>query len=62
QDGVMYDLNDPDLIGSGHSDVITDAQDINDLGQITGQTCTPDGSVCYAFRADPIPDHAPGSH
>jgi len=62
QEGVMHDLNDPDLIGSGQSDVITDAQDINDLGQITGQACTPDGSVCYTFRADPIPDYGSRRH
>lgn len=62
QDGVMQDLNDPDLIGTGHSDVITDAQDINDLGQITGQACTPDGTACYTFRADPVPDYGSRRH
>ena len=54
--GVMIDLSKhtPDYAG-----VVTDAQDINDLGQITGQACATAGSAppCYAFRADPIPDY-----
>ncbi|HVX05122.1 MAG TPA: hypothetical protein VHA71_08385 [Rhodanobacteraceae bacterium] len=55
QDGVMLDL---DKLAPGYAGVLTDAQDINDLGQITGQACATADSAppCYTFRADPIPD------
>lgn len=64
QDGKMMDLNDPGLIASDHAGVITDAQDINDLGQITGQACATAESdpPCYTFRADPVPDYGSRSH
>jgi hypothetical protein len=57
----MVDLNDPEVT-PGFADVITAAQDINDLGQITGQACTADGSVCYTFRADPVPAYHARRH
>jgi probable HAF family extracellular repeat protein len=61
QDGVMVDL---DKIAPGHASVITDAQDINDLGQITGQACATAESdpPCYTFRADPVPDYGSRRH
>lgn len=61
QDGVMLDL---DKIAPGHASVITDAQDINDLGQITGQACATAESdpPCYTFRADPVPDYGSRRH
>jgi probable HAF family extracellular repeat protein len=54
QQGVMLDL---DKHAPGHAGVLTDAQDIDDLGQITGQACATAESdpPCYTFRADPIP-------
>ena len=62
KDGVMMDLN--TLIAPGYGSVITDAQDINDLGQITGQACATaeNGPPCYTFRADPIPDYHARRH
>ena len=56
QDGVMLDL---DKLAPGHAGVLTDGQDINDLGQITGQACADANSdpPCYAFRADPVPGY-----
>lgn len=61
QDGVMLDL---EKIAPGHASVITDAQDINDLGQITGQACATAESdpPCYTFRADPVPDYGSRRH
>ena len=60
QDGVMLDL---DKRAPGYAGVLTDAQDINDLGQITGQACANANSdpPCYTFRADPVPDYGSGS-
>jgi probable HAF family extracellular repeat protein len=54
QDGVMLDL---DKLAPGHAGVLTNAQDINELGQITGQACATASSdpPCYTFRADPVP-------
>lgn len=61
QDGVMFDL---EKLAPGHAGVLTDAQDINDLGQITGQACAAADSSppCYAFRADPVPAYRARRH
>jgi probable HAF family extracellular repeat protein len=55
QNGVMTDLN--TLVGPGYSDVLTTAQDINDLGEITGRAFDPDTGERPAFLATPIPGH-----
>jgi probable HAF family extracellular repeat protein len=53
QNGVMTDLN--TLVGPGYTDVLTTAQDINDLGEITGRAFDPDTGERPAFLATPIP-------
>jgi probable HAF family extracellular repeat protein len=55
QNGVMTDLN--TLIGPGYTDVLTTAQDINDLGEITGRAFDPDTGERPAFLATPIRGH-----
>ena len=55
QNGVMTDLN--TLVGPGYTDVLTTAQDINDLGEITGRAFDPDTGERPAFLATPIPGH-----
>ena len=52
QNGVMTDLN--TLVGPGYTDVLTTAQDINDLGEITGRAFDPDTGERPAFLATPI--------
>jgi probable HAF family extracellular repeat protein len=52
QGGQMVDLN--TLVNAGDAGTITFAQDINDLGEITGRLVTPDGAR-LAFRATPAP-------
>ena len=56
QNGVMTDLN---KLVPGYNGVIEDAQDINDLGQITGQAQAANGNQ-VAFWAIPVPDY--GDH
>lgn len=51
QNGQMTDLN--NLVAPGTTLTLTNAQDINDSGEITGQATTPSG-VTVAFRAIPI--------
>jgi probable HAF family extracellular repeat protein len=53
QDGVMKDLN--TLVAPGYTDILTTAQDINDLGMITGRALDPVTGERPAFRATPIP-------
>ena len=50
QDGAMIDLN---RVAPGFAGVIEDAQDINDLGQITGQARDAAGNY-VAFWAIPV--------
>lgn len=50
QDGVMADLN---KLAPGYAGVIEDAQDINDLGQITGQAKDANGNL-VSFWAIPV--------
>lgn len=56
QNGAMTDIN---TQVSGYSGTIVDAQDINDLGQITGQAVDASGNL-VSFWAIPIPNY--GSH
>lgn len=56
QNGVMTDLN---KLVSGYDGVIEDAQDINDLGQITGQAADATGNL-VSFWATPMAGY--GSH
>lgn len=51
QDSKMTDLN--SLVAPGTTLILTDAQDINDRGEITGQAVTPTGAT-VAFKAIPI--------
>ena len=53
QNGVMTDLN--TLVQTGYADVLTTAQDINDLGQITGRALDPLTGARPAFLATPSP-------
>jgi probable HAF family extracellular repeat protein len=53
QNGVITDLN--TLVQAGYADVLTTAQDINDLGEITGRAFDPDTGERPAFVATPIP-------
>lgn len=55
QNGVMTDLN--TLVGAGYTDVLTTAQDINDLGEITGRAFDPDTGERPAFLATTIRGH-----
>jgi len=55
QNGVMTDLN--TLVAPGYTDVLTTAQDINDLGEITGRAFDPDSGERPAFLATPIRRH-----
>lgn len=51
QNGVMTDLN--TLVTPGTTLVLTDAQDINDRGVITGQALDPSTGATVAFKAIP---------
>src|SRR5215470_11516226 len=51
QDGVMTDLN--TLVAPGYTDVLTTAQDIDDLGAITGRAFNPGTGLRSAFVATP---------
>ena len=55
QNGVMTDLN--TLVQAGYADVLTTAQDINDLGEITGRAFDPVTGARPAFLATPSPGH-----
>lgn len=52
QNGLMSDLN--DLVVPGTKLILTDAQDINDRGEITGQATDPDTGATVAFEAIPV--------
>ncbi len=52
QGGVMTDLN--TLVAPGYSGVLTDAQDINDRGEITGQASIASTGEVPAFLAVPV--------
>jgi probable HAF family extracellular repeat protein len=54
QNGVMTDLQ--DLVVDDYDDVITTANDIDDLGRITGQAFDPDTGQFFAFVAKPVFD------
>jgi probable HAF family extracellular repeat protein len=54
QDGVLKNLNDPDLIAPGFNGLIVNAQDINNRGEITGRAFNPDTGKIRAFVAVPI--------
>ncbi len=51
QDGVMTDIN--TLLAPGTTLVLTDAQDINDQGEITGQAYDSNTGTTVAFKAIP---------
>lgn len=53
QDGAMTNLN--SLVLPGTKLMLTDAQDINDEGVITGQAYDPASGVIKAFMAIPVP-------
>src|SRR5436190_17313776 len=53
QNDVMTDLN--TLVQAGYGDVLTNAQDINDLGEITGRAFDPVSGARPAFLAVPSP-------
>jgi probable HAF family extracellular repeat protein len=52
QDGTMTDLN--KLVVPGTTLILTDAQDINDRGEITGQATDPSTGATVAFEAIPV--------
>ena len=52
QNGTMTDLN--KLLVPGTTLVLTNAQDINDLGEITGQAMDPNTGAIVAFKALPV--------
>jgi uncharacterized membrane protein len=52
--GTMTDLN--SLVVSGTTLILTDAQDINDRGEITGIATDPSTGANVAFRAIPVRD------
>ena len=52
QDGQMSDLN--NLVVPGTTLVLTDAQEINDRGEITGQATDPSTGATVAFEAIPV--------
>ncbi|HEV8628891.1 MAG TPA: hypothetical protein VGV61_01140 [Thermoanaerobaculia bacterium] len=52
QNGVMTDLN--TLVAPGYTNVLTTAQDINDLGAITGRAFDPVTGARPAFLATPM--------
>ena len=54
QNGEMTDLQ--DLVVGDYDDVITTANDIDDLGRITGQAFDPDTGQFFAFLAKPVFD------
>jgi len=54
QNGEMTDLQ--DLVIGDYDDVITTANDIDDLGRITGQAFDPDTGQFFAFLARPVFD------
>ena len=53
QNGVMKDLN--TLAAPGYTGTLTSAQDVNDLGVITGRAFDPATNTRPAFSAVPVP-------
>jgi probable HAF family extracellular repeat protein len=53
QNGVMKDLN--TLVAPGYTGTLTSAQDVNDLGVITGRAFDPTTNTRPAFSAVPVP-------
>lgn len=53
ENGVMKDLN--TLVAHGYGGALTAAQDINDLGVITGRAADPATGARPAFLATPMP-------
>ena len=51
----MTDLN--SLVAPGYTNRLTTAQDINDLGVITGRALDPISGDRTAFVATPVPTH-----
>ncbi len=60
QDGVIMNLNDP-LITPGFNGLIINAQDINDVGEITGRAFNPATGRITTFVAVPISESAQAS-
>jgi probable HAF family extracellular repeat protein len=54
ENGTMTDLN--KLVVSGTTLTLTDAQDINDRGEITGIAKDPSTGAYEAFKAIPVKD------
>ena len=54
ENGTMTDLN--KLVVSGTTLILTDAQDINDRGEITGAATDPSTGATVAFKAIPVND------
>jgi uncharacterized membrane protein len=52
QNGTMTDLN--RLLVPGTTLILTNAQDINDRGEITGQALDPNSGATVAFKALPV--------
>lgn len=52
QNGKMTDLN--DMVATGTTLILTNAQDINDRGEITGQATDPSTGNTVAFKAIPV--------
>jgi probable HAF family extracellular repeat protein len=52
QNGTMTDLN--QLVVPGTTLILTDAQDINDRGEITGQAIDSHTGATVAFEAIPV--------
>lgn len=52
QNGQMADLN--NLVIPGTKLILTNAQDINDRGEITGQAKDPSTGAAVAFKAIPV--------
>jgi probable HAF family extracellular repeat protein len=59
QDGAIIDLN--DRLAFDYDKHLLYANDVNDLGMITGQAVDPDSEEGVAFLAIPVPTHGQGS-
>ena len=60
QNGVLRNLNDPDVLAPGFNGVILNAQDINDQGEITGRAFDPATGDIKTFIAVPVSESAAG--
>ena len=58
ENGVLRNLNDPDILAPGFNGVIINAQDINDEGQITGRAFDPATGDIKTFVAVPVEETA----